>query len=264
MTASGMMRVVLLGGLLAGGSADASDLLLVVPGREGPVKIGQDMTHMRPDAVELVAYRRSGQTGKMLFHAWDGSSGGWLAVANDEFAKGAFLRTPVRRVLVLGTPFDGISEVAGAIDWTDDVIRQTSLAVADIMPLLDRELSFTAPEWAWLAQRYGIELRDRNEQRRRYGRYGEPGQRRMTPPAPPQAWQPAPAAEPTRPAAAARRMVRPAADETATEVSPALPPADDATPAPASQPAAVPDDVSLMAPALTEAPGTGMAPAAAK
>ena len=63
-----------------------------------------------------------------------------------------------------------------------DAKRLPKLNPVDLANGMNEVMEFSGHEWRWLADRYKLTLNDRNWERRRYGRYGKPGETRKTPP----------------------------------------------------------------------------------
>ena len=43
-----------------------------------------------------------------------------------------------------------------------------------------KHMLFSAQEWEWIAKRHGLKLKDTNWERRKYGRYGKPGEKKAS------------------------------------------------------------------------------------
>ena len=160
-------------------TANASEpMLLVIPARYTLVQFAFDVARMR--SVYLVSYEVA-KNGELDVYVWDKLRQAWQPTSEDAIvSQSIFDRSPSRAVIVgrSGNVPAAISESVGTIG---DVRSITSLNLADVVNELHQSLKFKPSEWRWLAGRYGLELQDRNADRRRWGRYGPPGEQRERP-----------------------------------------------------------------------------------
>lgn len=153
--------------------------VLVVPNRYTIVQLAFTMAQMR--RVKLVAYERVRKTGDLLMHIWDPANREWQKTDVKEYATGTLISDFVVRVIVIGAENTVPLELVTASSWCEQVDSIPSLDIVTLVNALNDHLAFTPREWRRLAKLYGLELRDRNEERRRYGRYGKPGEKREHP-----------------------------------------------------------------------------------
>ena len=152
--------------------------LMVIPARHTIVQFAFDVARLRP--AELVAYRDVKGGGYDLY-VWDKGARKWIPTGTSAVASGAvFTQTPARTIVI--GPETGVPPVvADSVDAYRERRTIESLNLANLVNAMHQELRFDGSEWQWLAKRYGLELKDRNADRRRWGRYGPPGVERETP-----------------------------------------------------------------------------------
>jgi hypothetical protein len=230
-------------------------LVVVVPGRYAFVKLAQDLAALRP--VTVVSYSTTNNNDIFL---WDRDAAKWSALDAESFASGKGFYTS-SQLIVMGTDDAAVKLFASsARAWAVKVESFARLDIARTLNAASDVLHFSEGEWKWLSERYGLSLKDGNEERRRYGKYGPPGQKRTppakAPPAPaedvvlpePVPHAPAPAPAPT--------PVAPAVSEPEPASAPAPAPAkkDEAVqaPSPAAQPPAAAPAEPKVAPANEE------------
>ena len=167
--------IVLLAATLAPGQGfdNIDSTVLVIPSRYTIVQLGFDVLRLRP-AVSLVAYDIS-PTGEPVLHVWNAQQRDWVRTGIEELRSGSIFRSPPRSAVVMGTDEEidpALSEAVKAVSPTVEEIH--SRALADLVNGLNKVLRFTPGEWKRLARKHGLVLKDLNEQRRRYGKYGPP------------------------------------------------------------------------------------------
>jgi hypothetical protein len=164
----------LLGVFLAAGVLGAdvkSSAVLVVPNRYTLVQFAFDMLRLRP--VRIVAYGLKEKTGEPVIFLWKPATGTWDRMQPGDYSSGFGLSAaPV--VIVRDT--DGMPPVFDtAPAWSSDMKLLDTPDTTALANMMNDRLHFSADEWRWLAPRYGLKIRDLNDERRRYGRYGKPG-----------------------------------------------------------------------------------------
>ncbi|MFC1451770.1 hypothetical protein ACFLSJ_00315 [Verrucomicrobiota bacterium] len=170
-----LVSLLMTGAQWGSAAAEQDWTVLVIPARHTIVQIGFDMTRIRP--VHLVACR-DGAAGAPIIHVWDGDAGDWVQIGLDEYASGGVFTTRPRRIVLIGSERDLPQAVRRASSWAAELERIPSLQIVDLVNGLDGLLHFAPWEWKWLAKRHELKLKDLNEDRRRYGRYGPPGRNR--------------------------------------------------------------------------------------
>jgi hypothetical protein len=171
-----MLGVVL--SLVATLTVSAADsLLMVVPVRQRTMDFAFDVSRMKP--VTLVAYDTR-NPGKPALNVWDREHGIWEALSPEEYAAGSFLPSSVKQVVIVG-PVKEMPAELEKIAWAP-VDRVTALSFSEMANKLDATLKFSGRQWQYLADEYGFTIQDLNTDRRRYGKYGPPGQKSKMPP----------------------------------------------------------------------------------
>lgn len=166
---------VVVAGVLCSGvwsEAAADRTVLVVPARHAIVRLAFDVASLKK--VTLVSYSVPKRSNVPALFVWDKSVQQWIQIATQDFADGAVFPEKPDRVIVVGDDSVGtaIAQVATMLAPAS-MIR--SMSVMELTNGLDTFLHFSASQWKWLAARHELELRDLNAERRRYGRYGKPG-----------------------------------------------------------------------------------------
>jgi hypothetical protein len=190
-----------------------ANAVLVIPAQETLVQFAFDIARIRP--LLLVAYDDRSTTNIPSVHVWNEGAQDWTRIASKQYITGQIFDAVPPEAIVLGpdrTLPPGMAEKpAGAAKLT----RQAAVDLVALVNLLNERFQFTLAEWHDLAGRYGFKLRDLNEERRRYGKYGKPGEKKGPQVPLPPARQPgegAPAPAPTAP-----DVVKPTADAAAPE-----------------------------------------------
>lgn len=160
---------------------DAS--VLVVPARYAMVQFAFDVARIRP--VTLVAYDKGREPGSVLMHVWNPNLREWTQIDMAEYRSGSFAMLAPKRVHILGSHQTGLpSGLIESSNWAPVVSAVPSLNLMDIVNDLDTYMLFTGKEWRWIAQRHGLKIEDGNVERRKYGRYGKPGEKKSGVPMP--------------------------------------------------------------------------------
>ncbi|MDD4869574.1 MAG: hypothetical protein PHR77_03365 [Kiritimatiellae bacterium] len=154
--------------------------LLVVPSHYTTVQLAFDIAKLRRNIL-IVSFSEAGvKTGQALY-IWDSNTAAWVKITFADYNSGSIFSVKPERIIIIGSEKD-VPPVLGEVSsWCSNVKRIPTLAILDTVNSLDKEFSFTSPEWKWLAKEYDLKLEDRNAERRRYGRYGKPGERTKAP-----------------------------------------------------------------------------------
>jgi len=170
------------GALIASAQEAPSPTVLMIPPRHTIIKIGLDICALRP--AVMITYQDPGGTEPVL-HVWNPDPREWVRVSPDTYAAGSMFRSRPREVIVIsgqeGVP-EAVREASAALAPVREV---NSLDLVSVINALNDSLKFDRGEWRWLADRYGLTLKDVNADRRRYGKYGPPGGSRGAGPVPP-------------------------------------------------------------------------------
>lgn len=143
--------------------------LLVIPSRSSVIQFATDIAHIR--SLRVVAYDKT-QSGQLIWFIWDENREGWEPIGFDEIQTGNAMAHSPSTIFLISQPGQSPAGITAGYSNTHNI---ESLNIKDIVNALHEELSFRPSEWKWLARRYGLQLKDRNAERRRYGRYGRPG-----------------------------------------------------------------------------------------
>ncbi len=152
------------------GVSDAATVI-VMPARTRVVQLAFQVARVKD--VGLVAYNNSPSLAAPLIHVWNGRE--WVQIGVDEYVSGTFLPSGVDHLFVLGDSTSLPAAMAGDPKWAAHVHKTADLNVASLLNVLGPVLKFSSSEWRWLAEQNGLEITDRNADRRRYGRWGKSG-----------------------------------------------------------------------------------------
>ncbi len=148
--------------------------VVVVPSRYMLVKLGFDIVGMR--SVKLMSYHDKTTTSETLLYEWNRRLKAWDPVDLSVYRAGDAVKSRGSTLVVLiGSDKQVPSGLINGSSWADTVVRIESLDMVTLANSLDRIFRFTSAEWRMLAQKYGLELKDLNENLRRWGKYGKPG-----------------------------------------------------------------------------------------
>ncbi|NQT93911.1 MAG: hypothetical protein HQ559_14215 [Lentisphaerae bacterium] len=152
---------------------------LVLPARYAILQLGFDVASMRP--LTLISYAAGKTADDPSMHVWDRAAREWTSISIGEYRSAQVPGPLASGIVLVGSDTDLPVAIADGSAWCDSVKRVQTLNIATILNSLNEELKFTAKEWKLLARRYRIKLKDLNRDRRRWGRYGKPGSRRLAP-----------------------------------------------------------------------------------
>lgn len=166
-------------------SADAGvvegSTCIVIPSRHTVVQFSFDVLRLRRN-VYLVAYDKEIGGSSTVMHVWDAKTQDWVRVGVEEYVAGTvFTQTP-SRLIVTGARDDLPEELAAAPSWTAEAYQIESLDLVALLNKLQEVFKFNEREWKWLASRYDIKYEDLNAERRKYGKYGKPGEKKAAMP----------------------------------------------------------------------------------
>lgn len=173
--------------VLCAGSAVARDragatTVIVIPARPAVAALAFDMARLRD--VPLVCYQISPKTKAAVVYVWNANEKEWIKTDLKEYGTGAIFDPMPTRAILIGTDEAVMAQFEKAAGW-GKVARIPTLSIMDVVNGLNEKFSFTPSEWVWLADRHGLKLKDLNTERRRWGRYGPPGQEKPRPSAAP-------------------------------------------------------------------------------
>lgn len=147
-------------------------LLLVVPTRYTIVQLAFDVQQLRH--TELLAYDDQSPADTPIIHVWNPQRHDWILIDVAQLRSGTLFPEAIDTAVVVGRDEDLPQGLLAAVGAQTNYRRVPELNLANTLNTLHEELTFTAREWKWLANRYGIKLQDLNAERRRYGRFGKP------------------------------------------------------------------------------------------
>jgi len=157
-------------------AAKGDGSVLVVPARYRVIQLAFDVAALRD--VTLVSYENSDAGKDPVLYRWDRLSSAWKSMTVDEYAVGSFSVTTPREMILVGSGKDLPATLIAGASQAKKVIRIESLNIVDMVNSLNKSMKFTPREWQILSERHGFTYKDKNEERRRWGRYGPPGERK--------------------------------------------------------------------------------------
>jgi len=146
--------------------------VLVVPARQRTVALALDVRAMR-DLV-MITYRGTASTGTPLMHIWTPSANAWQELAPEAYAIGQFMPSQPGTLFLIGSDQDLPASVIQGAAQAAKVVRIDSVSIPEIANTLNQHLKFSTREWKALAERHGMQTRDLNYERRKWGRFGPP------------------------------------------------------------------------------------------
>ncbi|MGQ9662770.1 MAG: hypothetical protein ACUVWX_10625 [Kiritimatiellia bacterium] len=166
---------------VAGVAAPRRSAVLVIPARYRIVQLAFDVCALRP--LVLAAYQSDPSSGEMVLHLWNEREGQWQQLSWAQYQAGVLEQAQELAAVLLGEDALILQHLKdGAARWATTIVPIPTLDLQAIVNTLDAGLAFTPQEWNWLARRYDLKVKDFNEERRRYGRFGKPGEPPSTPP----------------------------------------------------------------------------------
>lgn len=181
------MRKLLVGAclaLLAAGNVwsrgiDTPPALVVLPARQRVIEFGFDL--IRQQQATLIAYQQVGPD--LLIHLWNGRE--WVPMTPAVYFSGTFLLGAPDQLVLVGDDNLLPSIFQTLPDWSRKTERIRALDIASLVNQFGTLLKFDDGQWKWFADKYDLVLTDSNAARRRWGKYGPPGQEwyRKQPPA---------------------------------------------------------------------------------
>jgi len=148
---------------------------IVIPTRPTLVQFSFDMLRLRRE-IYLVAQDKEIGGDATVLHVWDDASQDWVRIGVEEYVAGTIFTQTPKRLIVVGGQADVPEELAAAPAWAGEAYQIESLDLVTVLNKFQIIFKFNEREWKWLAKRYNITFEDLNAERRRYGRYGRPGE----------------------------------------------------------------------------------------
>jgi hypothetical protein len=156
----------------------ANSTVLVVPSRHTIVQLAFDIQALR--GTKLIAYDKNLDTDEIVLHAWDTGQQAWSRMTLDEYAIGAFAQGVPDEMILVGSDTDLPAVVMSGASLAKKVTRIDTLNLVTVMNTLHKSMKFKPSEWKIIAERHGLEIEDKNYERRRWGRYGPPNKDNTT------------------------------------------------------------------------------------
>lgn len=172
--------VIFISGITCTGALPKGASCIVMPSRYTVIQFAFDMIRLR-QSIYLVSYDREPSSGSIVLHIWDDNNKAWQGIGLEQYLAGSIFSEQPKSVVLLGMGKDLPQELTGVSSWCTDMFRVTSLDIVTLVKSFHDAYNFNKREWQWLADKYGITYEDRNEERRRYGRYGKPGEKLEAP-----------------------------------------------------------------------------------
>jgi hypothetical protein len=187
--------------------------IIVLPARRRIVELASQIARIKD--VGLVVYNSNLSPTEPLIHIWNGTE--WLMISMADYTSGSFMSGEPKNLILLGdsTTLPGALAITPA--WCPNVNRITSLETSVLLNEMNTTLKFSPRQWKWLAQLNGLVLTDKNVDRRRYGRWGAPGNEEAAVSA-----KPMPAGDIVMPPAPVQEQVKPLAKPEAPVVEPVI------------------------------------------
>lgn len=169
---SGLIALAVLiseSGVWAGSATPNS--IMVIPARQRMVQLAFELSRFKE--IGVVTYNNNPTLAAPLIHAWNGQE--WVQVSMDDYVEGRFMSGDPKHVFLLGDATSLPLKMQEGPSWYKDLHRITTLDIANIVNEVGNTLRFSARQWKWIAEKYGMQIEDQNTERRRYGRWGAPG-----------------------------------------------------------------------------------------
>lgn len=160
---------------------DAKNDVIVVPARNRMIALAFDVQALRD--VVMISYKGTAATADPLLHVWNRKTQQWEELGVQEYSIGQFMPAQPNNLYLIGTDRDLPPSVLSGAAQARSVIRIDTISIAEIVNILNQSMNFSEKEWKALAKRHGLETRDLNYERRKWGRFGAPGTR-IAPPKP--------------------------------------------------------------------------------
>ena len=176
------IKKLLSSGLIALASAATTDFasagsatpesIIVMPARKRVVQLAFQMSRCKD--IGLVTYNNSPALSAPLIHVWTGQE--WVQISLDDYVQGRFMSGEPKHVFLLGDNTTLPLRMMDDVAWYKDLNRLTSLDTTALINQIGTALKFSSRQWKWIAEENGLKINDENAERRRYGRWGAPGQ----------------------------------------------------------------------------------------
>jgi hypothetical protein len=130
--------------------------------------------------VYLIAQDKEIGGNATVLHIWDDASQDWIRIGVEEYVAGTVFTQKPKKLIVIGGVADVPEELATAPEWSEQAYQIETLDLVSVLNKLQEVFKFNEREWKWIAKRYNMTFEDLNAERRRYGRWGKPGEEDKT------------------------------------------------------------------------------------
>ena len=169
-----LLVVSLLCDTAAAASKSKTTSLILIPARRRVVKLFQDVCRRR--RVTLISYQSQADGQDPILYEWNGHA--WATTSLMDLAD----NLSSTQTILVGNQ---ATLPTALLDATRNIEGRQILESLDIVSLitsLDAAMDFNSRELKWLAKRHGMTITDLNAERRKYGRYGKPGEKQSVMP----------------------------------------------------------------------------------
>lgn len=165
----GVSFIVMMAGTLWSRGIEAPSTLVVLPARQRVVEFGFDLICQQ--GITLISYQQVGPD--LLVHLWNGRE--WVPMTSAAYFSGTFLLGAPEQLVLVGDDTLLPAMFQTVPDWSRKTTRIRALDISSLVNQFGTLLKFNDREWKWFAEKYGLALTDSNASRRRWGKYGPPG-----------------------------------------------------------------------------------------
>jgi hypothetical protein len=103
--------------------------------------------------------------------------GQWVQVPVEDYQSGAAFKNKPAAAILVGSAEEIPAVLVAASGWCKDVRRVPVLNLVELINGANEVMFFSEVEWGWFAQKYKLQLKDLNEERRRHGKYIKRGEK---------------------------------------------------------------------------------------
>ncbi len=169
-----LLGLCVLAQITASAFASGRSAVMVFPARHRMVRLMFDLS--RIESLQLVSYASSRAADGAILYFWTGRD--WAELSLADYHAGSFLRGTPGQVVLIGDAATLPPALSGDPAWAASTARFSTLDTTTLLNELGQLFGFSPGKWRWLAERYRLEIKDLNAERRRYGRYGPPRSKR--------------------------------------------------------------------------------------
>ena len=172
-----VLSLSILGAMVHSSLASDVPTLLVIPAKPSVVAFCTDVAMMIP--MDIVSYAVGKKTNEpaLTLRQWNDRTREWTKISLEAYRAGAVFGALPKRIILVGNN-DTVKSASGGLGELSAVPTLDTMGLANG---LNDAFTFSSSQWRYLANRYQLKLKDLNEDRRRYGKYGPPGGRYAVP-----------------------------------------------------------------------------------